>query len=91
MNTSRIPEFSDKSYDGMLIWFATMSERELLFHPDDVPEEVITTASGERLFSPAEALQLRKIIDTMFELHGDNVYEAAYPIFMKRMGIQMDA
>jgi len=27
----------------------------------------------------------------MFNRFGDEVYEAAYPIFMKRMGIQLDA
>jgi len=91
MNASRIPEFSDTSYNGMMIWFATMFERGLLFHPDDVPEEIVSIDSGERTFSTAESLYLRKTVDIMFELHDDNVYEAAYPIFMKRMGIQLDA
>jgi len=91
MNTSRIPEFSDNTFDGMLLWFATMSERGLMFHPDDDPAEVISTKSGEALFSTAEIAALNKIINNMFETHGDDVYEAAYPIFMKKMGIQLDA
>jgi len=91
MNVSRIPEFSDKSFDGMLFWFATMSRRELLFHPDDPAEKIYDIATGEPTFSPAESRKANAILETMFNRFGDEVYEAAYPIFMKRMGIQLDA
>jgi hypothetical protein len=91
MNISRIPEFSDHSVDGMLLWFATMSERELLFHPDDLPKDIIIIATGEPTFSPGECKKTADILDAMFELHGDDVYEAAYPVFMQRMGIRLDA
>jgi len=91
MSASRIPEFSDKSFDGMLFWFATMSVRELLFHPDDPAENIYNIASGEPTFSPAESREANAILKTMFNRFGDEVYEAAYPIFMKRMGIQLDA
>jgi len=91
MNISRIPDYSDKTFDGMLIWFATLSERDIVFHPDDKPEDVISSETGEKLFSQNEIEVLNGIMNEMFELHGDNVYEAAYPIFMKKMGIQMDA
>ena len=91
MKTSQIPDFSDKSFDGMLVWFASMSERGLLFHPDDAPETIVSIATGEALFSPREARKLTDIIGEMFERFGDEVYEAAYPIFMKCMGWRMDA
>ena len=91
MNTSRIPEYSDQSFDGMLNWFATMSKRDLLFHPDDPAEEIYDIASGKRMFSPAESSKAKEILDAMFRLHGHEVYEAAYPIFMKRMGLHLDA
>ncbi len=91
MNVSRIPEFSDQSFDGMLFWFATMSVRKLLFHPDDPPEDIVIISTGKPMFSPVESRKARGILGEMFELHGDEVYEAAYPIFMKRMGIQLDA
>ena len=91
MNTSRIRAYSDKSLDGMLIWFASMSERGLLFHPDDPPETIVKIDTGEALFSPSEARILTDIIGEMFDQFGDEVYEAAYPIFMKRMGIRLDA
>lgn len=91
MNTSRIPDFSDQSFDGMLNWFATMSVRELLFHPDDPADQIYDIASGKRTFTRNEARKAQQIVHTMFELHGDDVYEAAYPIFMKCMGIKLDA
>ncbi|TLS68331.1 hypothetical protein FEF65_04905 [Mariprofundus erugo] len=91
MNTSRIPEYSTPSFDGMLLWFATMSERGLLLHPDDPAEEIYDIATGTRTFSPDEATEVNKTIRTMFELYGDQVYEAAYPVFMKRMGLRLDA
>ncbi|OIO68788.1 MAG: hypothetical protein CO186_07935 [Zetaproteobacteria bacterium CG_4_9_14_3_um_filter_49_83] len=87
MNISRIPEFSNQSFDGMKLWFATMSQSRLLFHPDDPASEIYDIATGNKTFSSAESRQLDKIIGTMFELHGHQVYEAAYPEFMKCMAI----
>jgi len=91
MNTSRIPDYSENSFDGMLFWFATMSERGLLFHPDDLADEICNIVTGEPTFTPAESLKANAILETMFNQFGDQVYEAAYPVFMKRMGIQLDA
>lgn len=91
MNGSRIPEFSDHSFDGMLRWFATMSDLELLFHPDDPADEIYDIATGEPTFSPAESRKANSILATMFSLFGDKVYEAAYPIFMQSMHIRLDA
>jgi len=91
MNTSRIPEFSDQSFDGMLNWFVTMSKRDLLFHPDDLPETISSIATGEPTFSANECIEAKTVLNEMFALHGDQVYEAAYPIFMKRMGLHPDA
>lgn len=91
MNTSRIPNYSDKSIDGMLTWFSEMSVRDLLFHPDDAPETIISTATGERFFTTGECQMLEDVLAGMFKQFGSNVYEAAYPAFMQRMGIQLDA
>ena len=91
MNISRVPDYFDHSFDGMLHWFATMSERNLLFHPDDPVDEIYEITTGQPTFTPAESRQANEILKTMFSQFGDEVYEAAYPIFMKRMGIQLDA
>ena len=91
MNISRIPDFSDQSFDGMLLWFASMSKDDLLFHPDDLPQDIFDIATGAKTFSPDECGKAGSILNTMFELHGDDVYEAAYPVFMNCMGIHLDA
>jgi hypothetical protein len=91
MSVSRIPEYSDHSFDGMLYWFASMSERGLLFHTDDPADEIFVIATGEPMFSSAESRKANAVLEAMFNQFGDEVYEAAYPIFMKRMGIQLDA
>jgi hypothetical protein len=91
MTESRIPEYTNNSFDGMLTWFAEMSVRELLFHPDDRPEDIITIATNEPAFTDIECQKLNTILGSMFEQFEDMVYEAAYPIFMKTMGLRMDA
>ena len=87
---SRIPKWTDRNFDGMLIWFSEMSVRGLLFHPDNDPSEIVSIANGERLFSDSEAAELRSTVAEMFELRGDEVYEAGLPIFRATLG-QFDA
>jgi len=91
MKTSRIPDYSDNNFDGMLTWFSEMSVRGLLFHPDDAPEAIISIATGEKFFTTSECRKLKGILAVMFRQFGGDVYEAAYPAFMQRMGIQLDA
>ena len=91
MNTSRIPNFTDKSFDGMLTWFSEMSVRGLLFHPDDAPETIVSIATGEKIFTDDECRMLDNTISEMFSQFDNEAYEAAYPSFMKCMDIQLDA
>ena len=88
---SRIPDWEDRSFDGMLKWFSELSVRDLLFHPDDDPGDLVDIGTGKLIFSRAEARHLRGTVAEMFDQHGDQVYEAAYPIFMNKMGIRLDA
>ena len=91
MQTSRIPEFSDKSFDGMLMWFSEMQVRGLLFHPDDDPADIIRISDSTATFFAPEVKTARTILGEMCEIHGDNVYEAVYPIAMNAAGIQLDS
>lgn len=91
MNASRIPDFANKSPEGMSIWFAEMSLRGLLFHPEDAPSSIYTIATNERTFTTDECIQLDAIMADMFARFGDGVCEAAYPIFMKCMGLRQAA
>jgi hypothetical protein len=89
---SRIPKLRDTTFDGALLWFSEMQCSNLLFHPEDDPAEIIRISSGERLFSDGEATEIRFLLN---ELEGDlgheKLIEAAYPIFMKAFGNQLDA
>ena len=86
MNVSRIPAHDRNNPDGMLIWFAEMSQRGLLFHPEASPESIIDIASGSRLFTDAECREISRIVDGMFSEFGDGVIDACYPIFMQAAG-----
>ena len=83
MNTSQIPPLSEKSFEGMKSWFSVMLGHGLLFHPDDRPEDIIRIDSGEKTFSKNECFELNSIINEFFAAFGDDVYEAAYPSFIK--------
>ena len=91
MQATRVPDFTNNTFDGMLNWFAEMSVRELLFHPDDSPAQIITIADGSAAFTTGECRKLEGILADMFRKHGDGVHEACYPIFMKAGGQRLDA
>ena len=89
MNASRIPDFANKSREGMSIWFSEMALRGLLFHPEDAPSSIIKGGTGERLFTSFECAKLDGIMSGMFSRFGDDVIETCYPIFMKAAGFRL--
>jgi len=89
---SRIPKLHDTTFDGALLWFSEMQCSNLLFHPEDDPADIIRISSGERLFSDEEVQELRFAMSELERVVGhEKVIEAAYPIFMKAFGNQLDA
>ncbi len=46
---------------------------------------------SEPIFSSSECEDLEDILSGIFTHFGDKVYDAAYPTFMKRMDMQLDA
>ena len=88
---NRIPTYDATSPDGMLIWFAEMAQRDLLFHPDDDPASIVRIKDGARTFTRSEATMLREVLASMFAGHGDKVYDSAYPIFARAMRLPLDA
>ena len=83
MDTSRIPELEGATFTATKAWFKAMAKRGLLYHPNDAADQIISNKSGRRLFSSDECLKLDAILGRMFERFGDEVYTAAYPVFMK--------
>lgn len=89
---SRIPMLQDTTFDGALLWFSEMQCSKLLFHPEDDPADIIRISSGEKLFSSDEVNELRFVLNELDEKLGhEKMIEAAYPIFMKAFGNQLDA
>ena len=86
LRTSRSPQLSDHSFDGMLVWFSEMSVRGLLFHPDDDPAEIINCKTGAYVFSEDEAAELRMMVSAMFAEAGGEGYDAGLPAFRAALG-----
>jgi hypothetical protein len=80
---SRIPTLEDVSYQSMDLWFRLMVEANLHFHPDDSPKDIVRISDGAPTFTEDECLALDKTMSTLFENHGNDVYEAAYPHFIR--------
>lgn len=90
--TSRIPQLTEASFDGDLLWFSQLQCEGLLFHPEDDPDDIYRISDKQKLFSDSEVSELRFVIDELeTSLGHDQMIEAAYPIFMNTMGIQLDA
>ena len=89
---SRTPKLNEMSFDGALMWFAEMQNADLLFHPEDDPADIIRIADGKPMFTTPEITELRFLLEEMDAHIGhEKVTEAAYPIFMNAVGIQLDA
>lgn len=86
MQASRVPEFVDHTPDGMQLWFAELSARDLIFHPEEPPRKIFNIVDGKRMFDDFECAKLEAILSKMYRMLGDGVIEAAYPIFMKKAG-----
>lgn len=89
---SRIPTLREATLDGALSWFAEMQNQQLLFHPEDDPDDIVRIADGERVFSDREAAEIRFVLDALDKQLGhESVMEAAYPVFMRASGFRLDA
>lgn len=91
MVISRIPVMKNNDFNSLQLWFSEMHTNDFLFHPDDDPAEIVSIKSGELMFTQTEVAQLRTVIDSMFQLHGDKVYEAGYAVLMSTFSLPEDA
>jgi hypothetical protein len=79
---SRIPALQEQTFGAAQQWFATMQKAELLFHPDDDPQDIVAVATNKQVFTAVEVTAVREIMEQLFETLGDDVYEACYPLVM---------
>jgi len=89
---SRIPPLSEPTFDGALLWFSQLSIADLLFHPEDDPDTIVSIKDGTKFFSAEEVLLINAVLDQLESSIGyEKINEAAYPIFMNAMGIKLDS
>jgi hypothetical protein len=89
---SRIPKLNSVSFDGALAWFSEMQCQNLLFHPEDDPADIVRIGGGGRTFAADEVEYLRGLLDRLeISIGHEKVIEAAYPVFMRAFGNQLDA
>lgn len=89
MHAPRIPDDAKKSHDDMSFWFAEMSLRGLLLHPEDAPDTIRAISTGVRAFTARECIKLDGIMSEIFALYGDGMCEACHPIFMRAAGLRL--
>ena len=77
VDATRIPDWSDRSHQGLVRWWQQMVSQHLAFHPDDDPDSVISFADGKALFSADACAKLRLIVAEMRREHGVAVYQVA--------------
>lgn len=84
MKVSRIPDFVNKSKQGMSTWFNEMQLRGLEYDPLNPSDSIIKFGTRKRLFTPTECRKLDGIIAEMFERFGQNeVCDISYLVYMK--------
>lgn len=89
---SRIPKLTEVSFDGALMWFSELHSSDLLFHPEDDPDQIFKISDNSKTFSVREVRELRLILDDLENAIGhDDVVSAAYPIFMSAFGLKLNA
>ncbi len=88
---TRVPEWADKSHAGMNSWFSIMADRGLLFHPDDPPDTIVSISDNIQVFTMEECNQINDILDDMFDHFGNDIYEAAIPVYQGCLGIRYDS
>lgn len=84
----RIPAVTGNSRFAMERWFHKLYVNNVLFHPDDSPENIVDIVTGAPTFTAEECVVLNKGKDLLFGQHGDEVYEVGMKYFRKAMGFK---
>jgi|TARA_Y100000780_G_C13627494_1_gene395087 hypothetical protein len=87
MTQSRIPQLTGNTKEDARTWFLAMRNAGLLFDPNDDAEAMVHKDTGERFFTPEEALEANEIVDHLSALLGEELDEIVYPIYMEALGM----
>lgn len=81
----RIPVLSNNSYFAMNRWFYKLQKAGLLYNVDDPAEIIVDISTGMPTFTPQESIELNRAVASMFDRHGENVYDVGLHYFHKAM------
>ena len=87
MTQSRIPQLAGSAAEDARLWFLAMRDIGLLFDPNDDAAEMVHRDSGERFFTPQEAMEVNEIVSYLSASLGDVLDEIVYPIYMEALGM----
>ena len=71
LSAQMIPEFSDKSPEGVRKWWGAMLGKGLYIHPEDDPATITDADSGERILDNSACRKIEAIYAEMFESVGE--------------------
>ena len=86
VTAKEIPAWTDRTEKGLRDWWRQMTAKGLAFHPDDLPETIVTVQEGAALFDYSACQILRGLIGEMLLLYGDRVYDAGHEALMESLG-----
>lgn len=75
---SRIPILQEKTFVAAQQWFAKMQQAQMLFHPDDDPQKIVSIVTSAPVFTGTEVIAVRAIMAQLFDCLGSDVYDACY-------------
>lgn len=83
MHDSRIPPLTGTSKAAALNWLTALHEKGLLFHLDDMPQDLVRISDGSRTFTDGEAAEVTDIVGALFKKRGDELYELAFEVLSR--------
>lgn len=63
---NRIPKLTGNTITNVIEWIKALDNVNCTFHFDDAPEDIINSATGEKVFSKSECKRINKILPHIF-------------------------
>ncbi|NKI18530.1 hypothetical protein HCU74_14025 [Spongiibacter sp. KMU-166] len=84
LNASQVPDWTVG--DSIEEWWSEMAGQGVAFHPDDMPDTIVFQDSGRSCFGTDACTKLERILSSMLNIHGDEVYDVGQAAIMGMLG-----